>query len=232
MLIELLSEKNRVINLKKYEKSAKTFLTSRLLHIVLMLLLVGMAFYVTKELKILALVPVAAVVGYKLPYYNLLAYHEKRNRLNRQLFPEFLVTFIALLPTSGNVYQTLVAALPYTKDPLRSSLEKLITKIEDNNNREDYLEFAETVGTSESFMLMDMMFQFSEYGIKKESFTEMQRFSQELDKNIMAELIDQKINGMESLGLAPVFIALFFIISFAGVIGWHYLSGVSGIISM
>lgn len=231
MFVELLNEQNLERNLRHLGKDATKFRKTRFVYMFILLLFAGGAYFAVKDWTWFFTLPFAAIIGYKLPYYNLLSYKQKTDRLNTQMFPEFLVTFVALLPTSGNVYQALVASLEYTKEPLRSSLERLIRKIEDDNRREDYMDFADYIGTSEAYMLMDMIYQFSEYGIKKEALVEMQRFSQELDKNKMAELIEQKIVKMEPLGFIPVFISLFFILGFAGVIGWYYISDVMDVLA-
>ncbi|GLY12880.1 hypothetical protein [Pseudobacillus badius] len=232
MFVELLSEKSLKKNLLYMGKDEKKFRTSRFLFAAIFLLWAAGIVYVSKDFFLIPLIPMAAFIGYKYPYFNVLRSRNNILSLNSQLFPGFLTTFNALLPTSGNVYQALVACIPYTKDPLRSSLEGLVRKVEDANRREDYMLFAEHIGTSEAYMMMDMIYQFSEYGIQRESLMEMQRFAQELDKNKMNELIQSKMVKMEALGYIPVFISMFLVLCFAGTIGWHYVKYVMDILSM
>ncbi|KIL74675.1 hypothetical protein [Bacillus badius] len=232
MFVELLSEKSLKKNLLYMGKDEKKFRTSRFLFAAIFLLWAAGIVYVSKDFFLIPLIPMVTFIGYKYPYFNVLRSRNNILSLNSQLFPGFLTTFNALLPTSGNVYQALVACIPYIKDPLRSSLEELVQKVEDDNRREDYMLFAEHIGTSEAYMMMDMIYQFSEYGIQRESLMEMQRFAQELDKNKMNELIQSKMVKMEVLGYIPVFISMFLVLGFAGTIGWHYVKYVMDILSM
>jgi len=168
-------------------------------------------------------VPAAALIGWKFPYYNLLTLKAKYDKINAHLFSNFLTSFIALIPSSGNVYQTLIACVPYTKDPIRTKLEGLIVSIEQGNSRDGYLKFADYIGSSESYMIMDMIYQFSEFGMKKETLKELYEYVHDLQKNKIDELIEKKMVSMDMLGFMPIFISMFMVFGFAIVLIAHFI---------
>lgn len=231
MITELIREARLKDTLKYYKKESSNFLKVRLIFAIAYMLLASMFIVYMQRYDLFYIPIIALIVGYKIPYYNLLSKRKKDDFLNSYLFPEFLQSFDALLPISGNVYQTFVGVLPYTREPLKGRLEDLIVKIEQGNKREDYLEFAEYIGTGESYMIMDMIYQFSEYGVKKEALKELREYISEIQKNKVDEMIERKMSSMEYLGYIPIFISLFTVIGFAGVLFMYYMGGISGSIS-
>lgn len=231
MLNELIKEERLSDLLYFFNQDRKQFKKTRLIFGVLFMLLGFIVFYLKSSLPYLIVPILGFVIGYKYPYYKLIAKKNREDVLNSYLFPEFIQSFIALIPTSGNVYQTLLATYPYTKDPLKSRLATLIEKIQKENKREYYLEFADFIGTSESYMVMDMIYQFSEFGIKKDSLKELQSYMAEIQKNRMNEIIEKKMRVMENYSLIPVFIPMMVVLGFAVVVMYHYWGQVSSIIS-
>lgn len=223
MLSELISEQELDKVLGYFGRNKRKFSIIRAIYGVLFGIIGLGVFIYLKDFTYLILVPALALLGYKLPYHGLLTEKKKRDTLNSHMFPQFVTNFLASLPTSGNVYQTLVETLPFTEDPMRRELEKLIGNIEEKNDREDYLDFAEYVGTSDAYMVMDVIYQFSEYGIKSDALRELQVYILELEKNKMDELIERKIVGMDYIGYIPIFISMFMLMGFAGVLIYHYL---------
>ena len=217
MFFELLKEESRAYNLAYFQKDSKSFAKTRLLYGIGGLLIGTMLWWVMQSFSYLLAIPIGFIIGYKFPYYDVLVKKAAADKLNMYAFPEFLGSFIALIPSTGNVYQTLVAALPYTKEPLRSALQQLIENVWLDNKREHYMAFAEYVGTSEANMIMDTIYQFSEFGRKKESLQELSNFAQELEKNAQSEMITKKMNDMEYLGYLPIFLSILFILAFVGV---------------
>lgn len=229
MFNELLKEKNVETYLNYFNKNKKKFRYERLLYGSAFFLIFTLAILMIGKQLLLVMTPIGFLLGYKIPYINLILRKREADIIVSFLFPQFLQSFIALTSSSGNVYQMLKNAIPYTGEPLKSELVKLVRKIEDGTNRrEDYLSFAEFIGTSEAHMIMNMIYQFSEFGIKKETLSVLQDYIKNMTENKTNELINKKMASMDKLGLMPLFISLFFVIGFAGVIFWHYFQHVMG----
>lgn len=231
MITELMREEMRDYILKYYGKDKKKFKQTRLIMGALFALVAAMFILYMQKYMFLFIVLVVFFVGYKYPYFTMYNQKQKDDYLNSYLFPEFLQSFIALIPTSANVYQTLIETVPYTRKPLQAQVELLIKNIEENNSRDHYLKFAEYVGSSEAYMIMDMIYQFSEFGIKKEAIKELEDYITEIQKNRVDALIEKKVGSMEFLGFLPIFISLITILGFAVAVMIHYLGGVTGSIS-
>lgn len=232
MFGELLKESRLDWTLKYFDKDKQKFKRTRLIYGVVFVIIALMFIAYLQNYILFTAIPIVFLLGYKMPYHTLLSAKTKNDKLNTHLFPEFLTSFVAIIPSSGNVYQTLVGTLPYTKEPLRSGLQRLVDRIEDKNDRDAYIEFAEYIGSSEAYMIMDMIYQFSEFGIKKEALVEMQRFGQELEKNKMTELIERKMASMEGLGFIPIFISMLVIVGFTAIIIYHYFVGVLSVLNV
>ena len=151
---------------------------------------------------------------------------KKNDLVTSFLFPQFLQSFMGLLASSGNIYQTLKLTVDYVNDPLKSELEKLVARIEKDNKREYYLEFAETINNSEAYMIMDIIYQFSEYGVKKDTLDNLKNYIQRLDENKVNELIDRKLLSAEKYGFVGIFIGMFFVLGYTGTIMAYYLQDV------
>ena len=226
-MMDFLTEKNLKDYLDYFGKTKKELLKTRLFFGIAFALLFAMfTFYLGHTIVTVVGTPLVFYLGYKYPYVQLINKKKRIDKTNAYLFPDFLQAFIALLPSSGNVYQTLRGTLEYTHDPLKTQLETLIEKIEESNEREHYLEFAEYVGTSEAYLIMDMIYQFSEQGIKREALEEIQRYIRELQENKMDEMITKKMTSIEFLGFTPIFISMFTVFGFAGVLIVYYVSDV------
>ncbi|MFZ7947183.1 MULTISPECIES: hypothetical protein [Bacillaceae] len=228
MFFELINESRLNEHLAYFKKEKKDFMKVRIIYGLLLTLIGAMVIYRMGNLLYFIAVPFLFVLAFKYPYYNLVKNKKRIDNDNSYLFPDFLGSFIGLIPSSGNVYQTLVATMPYTKDPLRTGLEELIAKIEDDNRREHYMDFADYIGTSEAYMVMDMIYQFSEFGIKKEPLKELERFVMDLEANKQNEVIAKKINDMEFLGFIPIFISMYLVIGFLVIMVIKLLGPVMG----
>ncbi|QTB28874.1 flagellar assembly protein FlaJ [Lysinibacillus sphaericus] len=227
MFNELLKERLLDAHLEFFRKDKKKFLIHRILYAVVVTMLYAMVIMVIKMPIWLIGLPAAFYLGWKFAYLKLLSTKNNIDVKNSFLFPQFLQSFIALLPSSGNVYQTLKATTYYTPDPLDKELIKLIQKIENGNDRNAYLAFADYIGSSEAYMVMNMIYQFSEQGVEKESIQELERYIQNLQENKVDELIQHKMNASDKFGLFPILISLFLVIGFAGVIFLHYMTNVT-----
>ncbi|KRG13901.1 hypothetical protein ACA30_13270 [Virgibacillus soli] len=228
MFFELIKENRLNDHLAYFKKEKKDFIKVRIIYGLLFTLIGAIIIYMMGKMLYFLALPVLFILAFKYPYYNLVKNKKRIDNDNSYLFPDFLGSFIGLIPSSGNVYQTLVATLPYTKEPLKTGLEELIAKIEDENKREHYMDFADYIGTSESYMVMDMIYQFSEFGIKKEPLKELERFVQDLETNKQNEVIAKKMNDMEYLGFLPIFISMYFIMGFLIVMIFKLLGPVMG----
>lgn len=227
MFNELLKERLLDAHLEFFRKDKKKFLIHRILYAVVVSMLYAMVIMIIKKPIWLIDLPVAFYVGWKFAYLKLLSTKNNIDVKNSFLFPQFLQSFIALLPSSGNVYQTLKTTLNYTPDPLDKELIKLIQKIEKGNDRNAYLAFANYIGSSEAYMVMNMIYQFSEQGVEKESIQELERYIQNLQENKVDELIQHKMNASDKFGLFPILISLFLVIGFAGVVFMHSMTNVT-----
>ncbi|HBT71428.1 MAG TPA: flagellar assembly protein FlaJ [Lysinibacillus sp.] len=227
MFNELLKERLLDAHLEFFRKDKKKFLIHRILYAVVVTMLYAMVIMVIKMPIWLIGLPVAFFIGWKFAYLKLLSTKNNIDVKNSFLFPQFLQSFIALLPSSGNVYQTLKTTLNYTPDPLDKELIKLIQKIEKGNDRNAYLAFANYIGSSEAYMVMNMIYQFSEQGVEKESIQELERYIQNLQENKVDELIQHKMNASDKFGLFPILISLFLVIGFAGVVFMHSMTNVT-----
>lgn len=228
MIGELLSEKSKAIYFEYFRINENKFRLNRYLIGILFFGLMAITSLLLDNYLLLLVTPAAFYVGYKVPYINLISQKKQSDLMISFAFPQFLQSFMALLPTSGNVYQTFKNTLEYTSEPIKGQLEKLINNIEDENKREYYLEFAEFIGTTDAYMVMDQIYQFSEYGIKKNSLGELQRYIQSIQENKMDELIIKKMARMENHGLVPLFISMFLVGGFALIIVYYYIVDVMG----
>lgn len=225
-------EKYLDVYLDYFKQSKKHFVILRYTTAFLLTFMVSFLVFFFNKLPFLIAIPVVFYVGYKFPYWNLLMQKKKKDLIVSYIFPQFLQAFIALLPTSGNIYQTLAACIPYTSEPLKSKLEELVDNIYLENDRKYYLEFAEFVGTSEAYMIMDIIYQFSEYGVRKETLNKLKNYIDNLHENKVDEMIERKVLSIEKHGHVPIFISLFVTLSYAAVIIWYYLKDINDILDM
>lgn len=224
--MELLKETYLDAYLEYFKKTKKEFRTSKLIYGFVFFFIFALGFLVVGKYKYLLLTPIAFFIGNKLPYYNLMSTKKKNDLITSFLFPQFLQSFMGLLASSGNIYQTLKLTTDYVNDPLKSELEKLVARIEKDNKREYYLEFAETINNSEAYMIMDIIYQFSEYGVKKDTLDNLKNYIQRLDENKVNELIDRKLLSAEKYGFVGIFIGMFFVLGYTGTIMAYYLQDV------
>lgn len=215
-----------------FKRDKKKFTSSRYLLAGFLFLLYAISVLIVKEYWGFLGLPVVFWMGYKLPYLQLLMQKKEKDLLVSFLFPPFLQSFIALLPSSGNVYQTLKVTVEYTGEPLKDELKKLVKKIEKENNRDDYLAFAEFIGTSEAYMIMDMIYQFSEFGVKEDALQELVRYTETLQENKVDELINKKMLQMDKYGYGAIFISMFLVGGFAVLIFMYYMKDVMDAINV
>lgn len=175
--MDLFSEKYRDNYLEYFKISKKEFFKKRIITTSALLILhfIIMAKFYNHWLLIAT--PVVAYFGYKIPYYDLLKLKKHDDIIKEHMFPTFLRYFAVLIDTQGNVYQTIKATIPYMEEPLRSELVKLVKKLDspDYKNHDAFMEFAEFVGSSESSMIMNVIYQFHEEGVKKAELHELER---------------------------------------------------------
>lgn len=232
MFVGFWKEKGVDSYLSYFGKDKKKFKRERFIFGGLLFLIFSLFVLMIDKPLFFLLTPFGFFLGYKIPYINLTLRKREADLIVSFLFPQFLQSFIALSSSSGNVYQMLRNSIPYTSEPLKKQLIILVEKIESGNNRrEDYLAFAEYIGTSEAYMIMNMIYQFSEFGVKKETLAVLEDYIKNMMENKTNELINKKMASMEKLGLMPLFISLFFVIGFAGLIFLHYFQNVIGTIS-
>lgn len=233
MIQELFTEQLREAHLEFFQISKKQLLLKRILysHILSMLFFMGISFMQVSAIWYICL-PIAFFIGWKLPYLKLLLDKSSIDLKNAFLFLPFSQSFMVLLPSTGNVYQALKTTVPYTQAPLNSKLEELIKKIEQGNNRQDYLEFAAYIGSPEAYMIMNMIYQFSEQGVRKEAIQALQQYIQNIQENKVDQLIETKMDTSFKISYLPMLLALFLVASFAVVLFTHYIGTIVDALSV
>jgi len=217
-LNELITERHRDLYLNYFNMSPKGFFYKRFL---LALLSLFPYLVITLQLGnplLIVGIPFYAFLVFKIPYLKLISRKEKDDLIKTHLFPKFLRYFICLLGTQGNVYQTLRATLPYLEQPIKGKVQQLVSAIEKKNRREDYMEFANYIGTSEANMVMSLIYDFSENGIKKDELEELERLIDAIKENRVEELIQLKTIRMERHANPPLIVASCFVLFFVVVV--------------
>lgn len=215
--MELLFERERDAYLKYFNLTKKAFTIRRLKVLLVIIALYAVVLYMNNDkVWLYALFPVVALIGYKLPYYELLRIVDKQDFVKEQMFPTFLRYFISLIETQGNVYQTLKAVVPYTEEPLRTKLIELIKNLEsdDVENYDAFIEFADFVGSSEAHMIMGMINEFNEEGIKKAELDELENTIKRLQENKINEIIEYKVNSVDRHSTPILVYALAYVMIF------------------
>lgn len=226
---DLFVEKGLEVTLKYLKINTRKFWTMRILLGVGVLLMLIMAFAKTHNVWFIVISPFVAYGGYKIPYLKVSSIKNRAGIINAFLFPKFLRTFISLLGTQGNVYQTLVATIPFLDEPLKSEVERLVIKIEKSNDRKHYLDFADFIDSNEAYLIMSMIYEFSMVGTSKEMLSELERYIEEIQKNKTSELQQHKVVKMEKHSNLPVINSVLFILAFTFSIMYYYISQVGNV---
>jgi len=197
--MSFLIEKDMHIYEEYFRLDRRKFMIRRFVIAILLLSLFVAMYIALRNNWILYSLPVVAVLGYKLPYIDLVRKKRRDDIIKQFMFPTFLRYFISLLDTQGNVYQTLRATVPYLSEPIKTEVVKMVVKLEQQNinNRDAFMDFAEYIGSSEAHMIMGMIYEFNEEGINKEEVKELESTIKELQENKTNELIEQKINSLD-----------------------------------
>lgn len=223
MLIELWKEKSLNLYLDVFQIKSKIFTLLRVIYAIILSLIATTIILILGKKILLLAIPVFFLVGFKYPYFKLLMTKRKDDLLKSFAFPEFLSDFKILLGTNGNVYQTIKACLKYSKEPIKSELKKLSKNIETTNSRDVYQNFAQYIGTSEAIMIMDMIYEFSVEGVRKESLITFEKYIDRLKNNKTHELVTKKVASMDINGFYPILISVFFFFSFLIIVLYGYL---------
>lgn len=223
-MLEVLMEKNKKMFLEFFRIEPKKFFMKRLLVASLFLITFIVLIYAFDEIKLLAVAPFVLLLGYKIPYMELISRKKRSDIIKQYMFPTFLRYFISLIDTQGNVYQTLKAVSKYIDDPIKTELDKLIKKLEENNvnNRDAFMEFAEYIGSSEAHMIMNMIFEFNESGINKNDLLELENTLVHLQENKTNELIEYKVNSLGKHANPVLVYSLSYIFAFTAIVFVSY----------
>lgn len=224
-MLEVLMEKNKKIYFDYFRIDTKKFFMKRLLVASLFLFAFVVLIYAFDAINLLVIAPFALLLGYKVPYMELISKKKKSDIIKQYMFPTFLRYFISLIDTQGNVYQTLKATIDYIDEPIKTALEKLVKKLEENNvnNREAFMEFAEYIGSSEAHMIMNMIFEFNERGINKSDLLELENTITRLQENKTNELIEYKVNSISKHANPVLIYSLTYIFAFTAIVWVAYL---------
>lgn len=226
---EFILEKNRELYYSHFHIDEKKFFNKRLLMAILFFLVYAMIIFQTQNIWLIAGIPVVMFIGFKIPYLELVSKKSQHDIVKQYEFPTFLRYFISLLNTQGNVYQTLKATIPYVHEPMKSEIEKLVGKLDQQNvnNRDAFIEFAESIGSSEAYMIMEMIFEFHEEGINKEDVQELENTINSLQENKVNELIEYKVNKMGKHATPIIVYGLIFVALFTGISLIAYLNQIN-----
>lgn len=223
-MLDLIQEKNIDATLKYFGTSKSSYNTQKMMYGVIGLLMGIIVAFATGNPFMYGVALILALGGYKLPYILINSTRKSQAVINKYLFADFLQTFLALIGTTNNVYATLVASKSYVEEPLRTELEKLIDLIEFDNRREYYTDFARYIDTSEAYMVMDMIYKFSAFGLDNESLIKISELIDNLQNNQIDELIEKKMNSQENVGFIPLFITMILVGGYTVVMFIHYFS--------
>lgn len=214
MIQEILKETHLDAYLDYFGFTHKEFKKEKMKY-ALMLVAVGLIIAViAKTIIMIPVIAILAFLGYKFPYLNLMQMMSHNNLKREILFPQFLRTFMALLSSQGNPYQTLVKSTEYMKDPIKTDLEKLIILIEDDNDLKHYVEFADKIGTSDAQMVMSMIYSFTKSGIVFEELEELERTIETMKTTKMKDLVTRKTNKQETYANYVVMLSIFFVMCY------------------
>jgi len=211
---ELFIENSLDFYIRFLKVNKKKFWAYRIFLGLAIFLILALVFLKTQNVFVILLAPMLAYIGYKLPYIQMVSRKNMVDMVNSFLFPEFLRTFISLLGTQGNVFQTLTATIPYIEEPLKSEVEKLVAAIEKDNDRKHYLALAEYIDSNEAYLIMSMIYEFSLIGTNKEMLDELERYVEDIQNNKTQELKRFKIYRMEKNANIPLVTTIVFVLIF------------------
>lgn len=228
-MVDFLLEKNKHNYLDYFKISPSYFLRRRIMTTVIFALLYGAIMWLFPNPFLFIGLPLAFYFGYKLPYIELLRMERHEAIVKEYMFPTFLRYFLALIETQGNVYQTLVATIPYMEDPLRSELIKLVQRLDDSSadTREAFLDFAEFIGSSDAHLIMSMIHKFNEEGIIKEELKELDDNVNLLQENKTNEIIELRANSLSKHADPIVAGGLAYVIGFTIILIFAYMNEIA-----
>ena len=228
-MTDFLLERNKQNYLDYFKIKPSYFIGRRIITTIVLTVLYGMLIWIFLNPLLFLGLPLAMYIGYKLPYIELLRMKRHEAIVKEYMFPTFLRYFLALIETQGNVYQTLVATIPYMDDPLRGELIKLVQRLDDSSadSREAFLDFVEFIGSSEAYLIMGMIHEFSEEGIIKEELKELDNDINALQENKTNEIIEIKANTLLKHADPIIAGGLAYVIAFTIILIFAYMSEVS-----
>lgn len=232
MIKHFFIEPNLHLYLNYFHMDFKKFMRERMMYGAVLFLLCLMGGFSMGNSMLYAAAPIGFLVGYKINYLMLYNRKSQADIVKSFIFPQFLRTFLTLLASQGNIHHTLIETEKHINEPIKSALADLIKKTESNNDYAHYIEFSDFVGSTEAQMVMSMIHSFSEYGVRKEELDELERMIERINLNKMDELIRNKANAQEKYSGPTIFLAIGFVLFFAGIILVQNLAKVSEYMSM
>ncbi|QAT55789.1 hypothetical protein [Bacillus licheniformis] len=228
-MIDILVAKNKTSLLEGFKIKKIEFLVQSIICGLSLAALPILLAVLLKTMAILIAAPLLFFLGYRLPYLNLLARKHHSDTIKYYSFPKFVRNFINFSETKGNVYQTLDAILPYTDNPIKDEVVKLIKNLSErkaiaDERRQAFLEFAHFIGTHEAILVMDTLANFDAEGANKEALKQLEDLIQDLQDNKTDEWIRLKVKAQEKYANYPIISGIAFTFFFAGVVFIHYLT--------
>lgn len=223
---DLLFEKSLPAYLDYFHLSPKKLRLRRLLWSLLSFLLYFLVVTILIKNAVFFLgLPIAFYLGWKIPYLQLRSMKKRSKLIASFMFPQFVNYFLCLSETEGNVYQTIVATIPFLSDPLKTEVQKLAQGLKDSSNdRQYYMDFANFIGTTEAIQVMGMIYDFSEHGISKSELRELEELIDDLTTNKWNEFNEREVGKMEKFADPPITAAMGFVITFVLILLKYYFS--------
>lgn len=213
---ELFTESMRNTYLDAFQKDRKKFLTNRILLAILVAVVsyfVAFSFGLSLAISISSAVG-GLLVGYKIPYMQILVQKSNEDVVKSFMFPQFLRFFIGLFTTKVNVYQTLIETSKYVDEPLYTALMDFIDDIGEENDYARYVEFANFIGTTDAQLVMSMIYNFSEKGAVPEELLELERTSKKILDNKFEEAVMYKAGKQEVYMNYIIFLSVGYLMTF------------------
>lgn len=219
-MLDILFENEKDMYFGYLQIDPKKFTIRRIQYALILAVMLLFGYIFLEQVLMLVALPIAAYVGWKLPYIELKRSKSYQDILISYAFPRFLTYFICLIETKGNVYQTLKATVPYLQSTIQVQVESLIKAMEDNpeNSRDAFVKFAEYIGTGEANMIMNTIYEFTMTGISKEDLKELESMISSIESNKNRELIDYKVNESTRYAVIPIIASVVFIFGFVVII--------------
>lgn len=229
-MLDILFEKNTLSMLKSVNGTHKTHLMQQILFgIAVGAMFFGIGYFMVEDGNLgmisIAMGIAGAIAGEKYIYIQLINEVKNRKKIRKEMFPDFLKYFNStLVSNNNNVVNTLDMTTQYLDEPLKSEVELLVSKVEDSEGREAFMDFARFIGTGEAVMIMGMLNDFHTHGVDADKVRDMERTVDKMAENILNEKIIRKSNSIEKYANPVILMVVAYVFFFVGILFIEMLS--------